>query len=358
MAEFSIYDIDENPNLPYFKPRRKDAASRLGLRRIEKLAPHESTHIEAPVAPHVTHAPAEHAAAPPAKPPHPVSHDAPPHPGGEIEPRPPPKDNETVNPDGSIEVKGSDGTVRTHEAGDRENPLSNKPQEEVKSKETNEENTAREKEKSSIMENIGKGLMLLPFLLPLALLLAAVCQGEADCQDINGSKGDGMAIPATPPKVMTVTSIVSAAWPNTGISWIPQTNKTKYDIGFTPCIKILANDVLTFTDTTNTFPTGQQSVNSSPQSCMVRIDFGSELTIDPNAANVATFTDKTSCSDRMAYAAGQDAGIIADAAGSGLSSLFGGLLGGLNLSSIFLVICGILALIFAVKFGMAALKKS
>ena len=354
MAEFSIYDVEENPNLPYFKPRTGDAASLLGLRKVEDWS-FRSRPKEASPPVRTTHATGERGGPPTAKPPHTITHDPPPKANGHIDDRPPPRDNETNNPDGSVDVKGADGTVRTHEAGDRDNPLSNKPKEEVEGAQNPNEKAARGKEKNSLLENIGKGMMFLPFLLPLALLLAAVVQGEADCQDINGTEGDGMAIQAVAPKVMTVTSVFSAAWPKS-FPEAMQIRKTKYDVGFTPCIKILANDVLTFKDTTNTFPVGQQSIDSVPQTCMVRIDFGKTLTIDSEVANVATFTDKTSCSDRMAYAAGQDAEILAGAAGTGLSSLFGGLLGGLNLSSIFLVICGILALIFAVKFGMAALK--
>jgi hypothetical protein len=352
MAEFSIYDFEGNPNLPYFKPRQ------LRFRRVEKLTGvHEpTTHVETVPPPHVQHAPAEHSTPPDRPPPHHVDHTTPPHEGGHIDDRPPPKDNETVHEDGSKDVKGADGTVKTHEAGDRENPLSNKTQKEVKDKESTDENNAREKEKKSIIDKITKGLMLLPLLLPLALLLAAVAQGEADCQDINGSAGAPPLVSSTPPKVMTVTKVYSAAWPSWAPDWA-QTGKTKYDIAYTPCIKILANDQITFTDTTNTFPTGQQSIDSSPQSCVVRIDFGTTLTIDPNVANVATFTDKTDCSDRMAYAAGQDAGLIAQTAGSGLSSLLSGLFGGINLSSIFLVICAVIALYFAFQFAMSALKK-
>lgn len=329
MADFLLDDVGANPDLPFYRPR--DFASRLGLRKTEFF---RTTHPEEP--PHVSN-PAE---AKPFNVSEPAPHPDPPHPepreplNGE---RPPEVEGRTVNDDGSITVTNREGKQVTKPFGERGNSTTSKP-EETLAKEPADRKAANEKDRQNIMDKISKGLMLIPLLLPLALLLASVIQGEADCENVNS-------------QTMDVTNVVSAAWPQGLPSWVPQSGTTKYDIAYSPCTKILANDLLTFTDSSNTFPTGQFPIDSVPQPCYVRIDFGKTLTIDSNVANVATFTDKTSCADRMAYAAGQDAGIVANAAGEGLSGAVSGLFGNINFGTIGMILLAIVAVYFAIQFA-------
>jgi len=349
MADFLLDDVGANPDLPFYRPR--DFASRLGLRKTEFSGRGRGgvhgEHVPAappPVRPRPEGAagggarprPAQNAAAPP----HPTQHTQPPRDHGDaqtpIEPRAT-REGDTSNPDGSLTRRGADATDHVLPTGHRENSTTSRPEEAI-AREPADRRAKNEKERSSIFDKASKGLMFLPLLLPLALLTAAVIQGEAECENVNS-------------QTMDVINVVSAAWPQGLPSWVPQSGSTKYDIGYTPCLKILANDTLTFTDSSNTFPTGEFPIDSVPQPCYVRIDFGKELTIDPEVSNVATFKDKTSCADRMAYAAGQDVGIVANAAGEGLSGAASGLFGNINFGTIGMVLLAIVAVYFAIQFA-------
>jgi len=331
MADFLLDDVGANPDLPFYRPR--DFASRLGLRKTEFI---RTTHPAEPRpiklnanrgggggAPKARKPPRESTARPKNKDVAPRQHEG----ASPIEARPV-RSGDTGNANGSLSRKRANGTEETIPAGSRGNETEPTPK----------KNAKNDKERSSILDKASKGLMFLPLLLPLALLLASVIQGEGECENVNS-------------QTMDVTNVVSAAWPQGLPSWVPQSGTTKYDIGYTPCIKILANDTITFTDSSNTFPSGEFPIDSVPQPCYVRIDFGKELTIDPEVSNVATFKDKTSCADRMAYAAGQDVGIVANAAGEGLSGAASGLFGNINFGTIGMVLLAIVAVYFAIQFA-------
>ena len=245
-----------------------------------------------------------------------------------------------VNEDGSIEITKADGTKETIQPLSRESPPPKESIESVKSKETPEESTARESEKSALADKLLKGMMLLPAFLPLALLLAGFIQGEIACNDINGGGVSGHG-----PKVMSITNVKSAQWPTGMPSWFPVTNSTKVDLTYSPCIEILKTDKLTVTDSSNVL-TGTYGVESTPGPCQVRIDIKKGYTAN-TASNTATFTDKTSCSDRMAYAIGQDANTILSTAGTGLSGAASGFFSAVPWSSILMFIAFILAIYIA-----------
>jgi len=333
MADFLLDDVGANPDLPFYRP--KDFASILGLRKIERGFSQSKSKPPTKVRaaggggggsqPKPTKQKSTKGTTTSRKP---NDSKAPrPHDGAaDVKPRAKPGD--TVQPNGSVKTKRANGEDVTQPAGTRGNETDPNPTPKAKN----------EKERSSILDKASKGLMFLPLLLPLALLTAAVVQGEAECDNVNS-------------QTMDITNVVSAAWPQGLPSWVPQSNSTKYDIGYTPCSKILANDTLTFTDSSNTFPTGERSIDSVPQPCYVRVDFGKELTVDPEVSNVATFKVKTSCSDRMAYAAGQDAGIIANVASEGLSGAASGLFGNINFKTIGLILLAIVSVYFAYMFA-------
>ena len=250
-----------------------------------------------------------------------------------------------TNSDGSETVTKPTGETETVPALSREKPVSettdNSP-----NNETPPEKAERTGEKSSLLEKFQKGLMLLPFLLPLALLLASFIQGEIACNQINGGGISGHGA-----QVMNVTNVVSAQWPKGLPSWVPTMNANKVDVTYSPCIQILSKDMLTFKDEANVFSTSAYPVSSAPGPCIVRIDLGKAYTAN-TVSNTATFTDKTSCSDRMAYAAGQDAGTVLQLSGDLGSQLLGGLSSSIPWSTIFLI----LALILAIYIAWQAIK--
>jgi hypothetical protein len=234
------------------------------------------------------------------------------------------------NEDGSLEVTNAKGEKKTYEAGSPENPVPKTP-ENAPENETPPEKAANQESKSTLLEKLTKGAMLLPLLLPLALLLAGFIQGEIACNEINGS-------------TMNITGSQSAQYPTGLPSWFPTINKTKVNLTYSPCNKILNTDTITIKDSSNIL-TGSYGVTGSPGACQVQIDIGKVYTSN-SASNTATFTDKTSCSDRMAYAIGQDSLALGEAAGSSFGDILSGLFGNVPWSGIAMVVLAIIAVYF------------
>jgi hypothetical protein len=82
---------------------------------------------------------------------------------------------------------------------------------------------------------------------------------------------------------------------------------------------------------------------STGEECSLTVDIGKEYTTANTFSNTAQFTLSTSCSDRMAYAAGQDALVVGQAAGAGLQGVFSGIFGSASFSGILMIVLFILA---------------
>jgi hypothetical protein len=247
----------------------------------------------------------------------------------------------TLRPDGVVVAK--DGSL--HEPGSRGNPLARdtagiptreKPDTDPTSQH-NEQNMS--KSKSDLANKMMMGVMLLPAFLPLALLLAAFIQGEVACKQLDGKKF----------KVESVVSARQPNYPDGTPDWIKNTfsiNKNKVKIGFSPCVKILNTDKIKV-QSSNVFD-GNYDV-ATGQACSLTIDIGKEYKTANTFSNTANFILSTSCSDRMAYAAGQDALVVTQAAGTGLQGLFSGIFGSASFSGIIMIILFVLAISLAIK---------
>jgi len=247
----------------------------------------------------------------------------------------------TLRPDGVIVAK--DGSI--HEPGSRGNPLARdsegvptreKPDTDPTSQH-NEQNIS--KSKSDLANKMMMGVMLLPAFLPLALLLAAFIQGQVACNQLDGKK-------------FKIDSAVSARQPNYPEGtpdWIKNTfsiNKNKVNIGFSPCVKILNTDKIKVQNS-NVFDGNYDVVTG--QACSLTFDLGKEYKTANTFSNTANFVLSTSCTDRMAYAAGQDALAVSQAAGAGLQGLFSGIFGSASFSGIIMIVLFVLAISLAIK---------
>ena len=248
----------------------------------------------------------------------------------------------TFHPDGHITVTRSDGTAVDIQVGDRGtiDITSTPPPEQVarqQQKATTNGGTdqhsseEKEKEKSDLLEKIGMGLMLIPSLLPLALLLASTIQGGVDCDNLDQ-------------KQMNITGVTSSKWPQGLPSWFPTMNANKVDVTYDPCVKILSTDTIQV-QSSNVFD-GTYSPVSTNGTCSIRIDIGKEYTSN-TASNTANFILNTSCSDRMAYELGQDTNDLAQAGGNIAGDLLGGLFGSIPWSAILMILAGIVAIYIA-----------
>jgi hypothetical protein len=246
-------------------------------------------------------------------------------PGGEGTLR---SDGVVVAKDGSLHPPGSRANPIARDSGDV--PLRETPDTDAKSQH-NPENIS--KSKSDLANKMMMGVMLLPAFLPLALLLAAFVQGEVACNQLDG-------------KEFSIDSAVSArqpTYPDGTPDFIKNTfsiNKTKVKIGFSPCVKILNTDKIKIHDS-NVFD-GHYEV-STGEECSLIFDLGKEYASANTFSNTAQFTLSTSCSDRMAYAAGQDALAVSQAAGTGLQGFFSGIFGSASFSGFIMIVLFILA---------------
>ena len=213
-----------------------------------------------------------------------------------------------------------------------------KTEAEVNAQRTTEEQAADTKSKNDILSKIGKGLMLLPALLPLALLTAGFIQGLASCVEINGRN----TAPKKGPKEFKITNAVSAAWPSKDFTIM---NGTKVDLTYSDCYKILKSDKIHI-KSSNVFDGDFDPVSTNGE-CKVRIDIGKKYT--SNIANTSMFTLTTDCAARMAYAVGDDASTLLQTAGTGIGDVFSGLTGNVPWSGIFLFFGVILAIWLAFK---------
>lgn len=248
----------------------------------------------------------------------------------------------TFHPDGHITVTRSDGNTVDIQVGDRGtiDITSTPPPEQVARQQqkaaTNggtDQHAPEEKEKteSDLLNKIGMGLMLIPALLPLALLLAATIQGGVDCDNLDQ-------------KQMNITGVTSSKWPQGLPSWVPTMNANKVDVTYDPCVKILSTDTIQV-QSSNVFD-GTYSPVSTNGTCSIRIDIGKAYTSN-TASNTANFILNTSCSDRMAYELGQDTNDLAQAGGNIAGDLFGGLFGSIPWSAILMILAGIVAIYIA-----------
>jgi len=244
----------------------------------------------------------------------------------------------TFRPDGGIDLKRPDGSTVTIEVGDRGTiyVTSTPPPDQVARQQTKaaknggtDEHSTEEKDKSTsdLLNKVGLGLMLVPMLLPLALLLAATIQGGIDCDNLDQ-------------KQMNITSVTSSKWPQGLPSWVPTINSNKVDLTYDPCVKILSTDTIQV-QASNIFD-GTYTPDSTNGTCSIRIDIGKAYTSN-TVSNTANFILNTSCSDRMAYELGQDTNELGQAGGNLLS----GLVGSIPWSAIIMILAGIVAIYLA-----------
>ena len=194
---------------------------------------------------------------------------------------------------------------------------------------TNEQHTPERQRASreKIIDRITKGTALLPVLLPLSLILAAIIQGAVDCDQLDDKDHE-------------ITSADSArypSYPEGTPEWIKNNisyNKTKVNIHFSPCSQILSNDTITI-KSSNVFDGDYGVKNIAP--CVIQIDTGSEY-VSNTFSNTAYFTLHTSCEDRMMYDLGEDLGDIVNVSSSGLQGLGEGLLDSVPWGTIFYIV--------------------
>lgn len=246
-------------------------------------------------------------------------------PGGEGTLRP---DGVVVAKDGSLHPPGSRGNPLARDVGGV--PTREKPDTDPTSQH-NEQNIS--KSKSDLANKMMMGVMLLPAFLPLALLFAAFIQGEVACNQLDGKKF----------KIDSAVSARQPVYPDGTPDWIKNTfsiDKNKVKIGFSPCVKILNTDKIKVQDS-NVFDGNYDVVTG--KDCSLTFDLGKEYKTANTFSNTANFILSTSCSDRMAYAAGQDALAISQAAGTGLQGFFSGIFGSASFSGIIMIVLFILA---------------
>jgi hypothetical protein len=177
-----------------------------------------------------------------------------------------------------------------------------------------------------------KGAMLVPFLIPLGILLHSLIQGEIDCDQLDNKK-------------FGITDAQSAAtpqYPSGTPGWIQSIaiNKNKVNLKYSPCARILSTDSITIQNS-NVFD-GTYTPTGTTGPCKLQIDIGKTFT-NNTWSNTATFNLHTSCEDRMAYQIGDDTATLANFAGQTAGDLVGGIFGGINWSGILLVIFAIVA---------------
>ena len=244
----------------------------------------------------------------------------------------------TIRPDGVVVDKNG----KEYPPGDRNNPIArndgDKPARETPDTDPNSQHnqTKKDKDKGDLANKLMMGGMLLPALLPLALMLAAFVQGEVACDQLDG-------------KYFQINSAVSSrkpTYPDGTPDWIVNTfsiNKTKINVGFSPCVKILSTDSIKVLNS-NVFD-GTYDVKNVDGSCSLTIDIGKEYATANTFSNTAQFVLNTSCSDRMAYALGDDLSVVGQTGASMFSNIFGGI----PWSTIFIVILFVVAISIALK---------
>lgn len=253
---------------------------------------------------------------------------------------------------GKVQSDGSivDSTGTTHQLGDRgTNPISassSKPARTPPDTDASSQHSPGkiEEAKSSIIDRIMKGAMLVPFLIPLGILLHSLIQGEIDCHQLDGKK-------------FQITDALSAAtpqYPDGTPDFIKAIaiNKNKVNISYSPCARILATDTVTIKDS-NVFD-GTYTPTGTPGSCKVQIDIGKAFT-NNTWSNTATFVLQTSCEDRMAYQVGDDTANLVNFAGTTAGDIMNGVFGSINWSIVFLVIFAVVA--FYLFFQLIAVFK-
>ena len=241
----------------------------------------------------------------------------------------------TLRPDGVVVAK--DGSL--HPPGSRGNPLARDvggvpPREKPDTDATSQHNEQNiSKSKSDLANKMMMGVMLLPAFLPLALLFAAFVQGEVACNQLDGKKF----------KIDSAASARQPNYPEGTPDWVKNTfsiDKNKVKIGFSPCVKILNTDKIKVQDS-NVFDGNYDVVTG--KDCSLTFDLGKEYKTANTFSNTANFILSTSCSDRMAYAAGQDALVVSQAAGAGLQGFFSGIFGSASFSGLIMIVLFILA---------------
>jgi len=258
-------------------------------------------------------------------------------PGGEGTLRP---DGVVVAKDGSLHPPGSRGSPLARDAEGV--PTREKPNTDPESQHSDQ---SINKSKSDLANKMMMGVMLLPAFLPLALLFAAFVQGQVACNQLDGKK-------------FSIDSAVSTRqpkYPEGTPDWIKNTfsiNKNKVKIGFSPCVQILNTDKIKI-QSSNVFD-GKYEVGTG-SACSLTIDIGKEYKTANTFSNTANFILSTSCSDRMGYAAGQDALILSQGLGAGLGGLFSGIFGSTTFSGIIMVVLVVLAIGLALK-GVAIFR--
>lgn len=245
----------------------------------------------------------------------------------------------TLRPDGVVVDKNG----VEYPPGSRENPLAENSQDipprEPPDTDPNSQhnNENRAKDRGALANKMMLGVMLVPAFLPLALMLAGMIQGEVACKQLDGKEF----------KIESATSAKQPVYPDGTPDWIKNTfsiNKTKVKIGFSPCAQILSTDSIKVHDS-NVFD-GTYDITNVNGSCSLTVDIQKEFETANAFSNTAQFILHTSCADRMAYAVGDDARVLASGVGTGLGSLVGGIFGGINMSAIFLVVGLVIAVWF------------
>ena len=234
--------------------------------------------------------------------------------------------------------------------GTRENTISENSQDVPARKKPDTDPTSQHNEKnmSDAKARLGNkllmGAMLIPALLPLALMLAGMIQGGIACKQLDEKEF----------KIESAVSAKTPNYPDSTPDWIKNNlvyNKTKVNLTFSPCVHILKTDSIKVHDS-NVFD-GTYDITRVNGSCSIRVDIGSEYATANTFSNTAGFTLYTSCEDRMAYAVGEDAQILAEGAGSMLS----GFLGSFDFSTIFLIL-GLVVAVWFVFQAVQIFKKS
>lgn len=189
------------------------------------------------------------------------------------------------------------------------------------------------KTKDSFMNKVKAGALGGLMLLPMALLLAAMIQGLIDCDNIDK-------------KVVDITDVTSAAWPEYADWWPdwapkPQMDADKVWVSYSPGIHLLTTDTIDITSsnasgTIDTSISGSHGILNNDDDAVTQIQIaGTFKPGEIDFSNVtAQFEINTSCEDRIAYSAGKDLSTVVNTG----SDVFGQFFGGIPWKTILLVV--------------------
>jgi hypothetical protein len=259
---------------------------------------------------------------------------------------------------------GDADNVEVGGAGSRENPTTERTdadtstpegQAQVAAQKPNDPESqhsteGKQKTKDSFMKKVKSGALGGLMLLPMAILLAAIGQGLVDCDNIDK-------------KVVDITAITSAAWPEYADWWpdwapTPQMDKDKVWVSYSPGVHLLATDTIDIkasnaAGTVDTFISGSHGILNNDDDAVTQIQIAG--TFNPSEidfSNVtANFEISTNCEDRIAYQAGKDVSTIVDTS----SDIFSQFFGGIPWKTILLVIACIAAAYLFIK-GLLILR--